>query len=168
MHDNARLLHQLYESLNSHDYKSMAECYHPAATFRDIAFDLRGKEQIAALWRMICSGDIRTRFEVVRADEAAGAAKVVDEYTFTDTRRRVRNEIVSRFRFRDGLIVEHLDSCDARAWAGQALGGLAGFVAGRVRFVRARKARAKLRKFIEANAGDGLTGKEKTHANRAG
>jgi hypothetical protein len=130
----------------------MADCYHPAATFHDIAFDLLGKEQIGSMWEMICGGDIRSRFEIVRADEATGAARVVDEYTFTDTGRRVRNEIESHFRFRDSLIIEHLDLCDARVWAAEALGGVDGFLAGRFRFLRAWKARAKLRNFQADNA----------------
>src|SRR3954471_13993830 len=122
MHPNTKLVERLYNSLNQHQAAEMADCYHPQATFHDIAFDLQGKEQIHAMWRMICSGDIRATFQVLSADDACGASKVVDEYTFADTGRRVRNPIESRFRFRDGLIVEHRDSCDARAWADAALG----------------------------------------------
>jgi hypothetical protein len=130
----------------------MADCYHPAATFYDIAFDLRGKDQICAMWRLICSGDISAKFEIVRVDDREGVVKLVDEYTFKDTGRRVRNPIESRFRFREGLIVQHVDSCDARAWADAALGGFAGFLAGRFRFLRARKAHAKLRPFLQTTA----------------
>ena len=152
MHNSAKLLEQLYSSLNRHDHQGMANCYHRAASFCDIAFDLKGRDQMHAMWQMICSGDIRSTFEIVRADEVSAVAKLVDEYTFTDTGRRVRNQIESRFRFQDGLIIEHRDSCDARAWAAAAVGGIGGFLAGRLRFVRAWKARAKLRRFIQANA----------------
>jgi ketosteroid isomerase-like protein len=152
MHTNEKLLHQLYDSLNRHDYQAMANCYHPAATFHDIAFHLNGKDQIRAMWQMICTGDIRSTFEVVRADDTAGVVKLIDEYTFTDTGRRVRNPIVSRFRFRDGLIIDHRDSCDARAWAAAAVGGIGGFLAGRFRFLRARKAWSKLQPFLQASA----------------
>ncbi len=152
MHNNASVLERLYSSLNCHDYQSMANCYHPAARFRDIAFDLKGRNEIGAMWQMICAGDIRTTFAVIDADDASGSVKLVDEYTFTDTGRRVRNQIESRFLFRDGLIIEHRDSCDARAWAAAAIGGIGGFVAGRFRFLRAWKARAKLSRFMEANS----------------
>jgi len=152
MHPNADLLRKLYTSLNQHRYAGMAECYHREAIFHDIAFDLQGKDQIAVMWRMICSGDLRATFEVVRADDRSGMAEVVDEYTFAETGRRVRNPIESRFRFRDGLIIEHRDSCDARAWANAALGGFGGFLAGRLRFLRAWKANAMLRRFSIANA----------------
>jgi ketosteroid isomerase-like protein len=152
MHDNTKLVERLYDALNRHDSEAMANCYHPKARFRDIAFDLKGRDQIGTMWGMICKGDIQARFEVVRADEASGVAKLVDEYTFTDTGRRVRNSIESSFRFRDGLIVEHRDFCDERAWAAQAIGGPIGFLAGRLRFLRAWKANAKLRRFREASA----------------
>jgi len=143
---------QLYNSLNRHDYRAMTNCYHQEAGFRDIAFDLKGRDEICTMWQMICSGDIHLTFEIVSADESSAVAKLVDEYTFTDTGKRVRNPIESRFRFRDGLIIEHHDFCDPRAWAAAAVGGIGGFLAGRLRLVRAWKARAKLRRFIRANA----------------
>lgn len=154
-HPNAELVRRLYGCLDRHQPEEMAKCYHPDATFHDIAFDLSGKERIAAMWRMICAGDIRAALESVQAGDATGSATVVDQYTFTDTGRPVRNRIQSEFRFRDGLIVEHRDSCDARAWASAAIGGAAGFLAGRFRFLRAWKAGRKLRRFVRAG-GAGL------------
>ena len=148
MHPNAALLDRLFRNLDLHRAGRMAECYHPKATFRDIAFDLHGKDEIHAMWRMICGGDIRATFVIVHADDECGMVKLVDDYTFTDTGRKVRNTIESRFRFRHGLIVEHRDACDAKAWASAALGGVAGFLAGRCRFLRAWKARNKLRQFL--------------------
>ncbi|MEP6494729.1 MAG: nuclear transport factor 2 family protein [bacterium] len=148
MHPNVALMQRLYTGLNQHDHRVMVDCYHPAATFRDIAFDLRGRDQIGAMWRMICTSDISATFDVVRADDNSGLATLVDEYTFSDTGRRVRNEIESRFRFQDGLIIDHRDSCDARAWAAAAVGGVGGWLAGRFRFLRAWKARRKLRPFL--------------------
>jgi hypothetical protein len=149
MHPHAQLLERLFTSLNRHDAGAMAEAYHPDARFRDIAFDLRGRTAIHDMWRMICAGDIRATFEVVEADDRQGRVRLVDEYTFTDTGRRVRNQIDSRFRFADGLIIEHHDVCDARAWAAMAIGGAGGFLAGRVGFLRRMKARRKLASFAQ-------------------
>jgi hypothetical protein len=59
----------------------------------------------------------------------------------------VRNAIDSRFHFRDGLIVEQRDSCDARLWGRMAIGGLPGFLAGHIRLLRSWKASALLRDF---------------------
>lgn len=130
MHPNALVIDRLYRSLNRHEYEAMAACYHPAARFRDIAFDLKGRTEIAVMWRMICSGDIRASFEVIAADNWSVTAMLTDKYTFRG--RPVTNRIESRFRFADGLIVEHIDSCDARAWpprrsAGSADSCLAGY-----------------------------------------
>jgi SnoaL-like domain len=152
MHPNALLLHQLFESVNRREDRAVADCYHRDATFHDIAFDLRGKKEIHDMWRMICAGDLRVTFEVVHADDQGGRARVVDEYTFSDTKRRVRNVIDSRFRFADDRIIEHNDDCDPRKWAAMAIGGISGFVAGRVPFLRRLKASRKLRKFVEGQA----------------
>jgi hypothetical protein len=148
MHPHAALLDKLFTSLDRHDHQAMAGCYHPAATFRDIAFDLKGKRQIHAMWHMICEGDLRVTVETATAADDGGRARLVDEYTFSSTGRRVRNPIDSHFRFHNGLIVEQRDECDPRAWAAMALGGVSGFLAGRSRLLRARKAAKKLEDFI--------------------
>jgi len=149
MHRNAVLLQRLFVSLNGHDPHAMAECYHPDARFQDIAFDLQGKREIAAMWKMICRGDIRAKFHVLHADDQGGLVKVVDEYTFSDTGREVFNPIESRFEFRDGLIATHVDTCDPVIWAAMAIGGFRGFLAGEFRALRAWKARKKLEPFLK-------------------
>ena len=154
MHPNEDLLHRLFSALDRHDHRTMASCYHPAATFRDIAFDLRGSRQIHGMWHMICKGDIRATFKVVHVNDQEGRVRLVGRYTFGATKsplkrgRPVRNVIDSRLRFRDGLIIEHRDICDARAWARSALGGPIGFLAGRIRFLRSHAAKKKLNGFV--------------------
>lgn len=152
MHPNFALLNKLFTALGDHDHETMASCYHPQARFRDIAFDLEGREQIHGMWRMICSGDIRVQFEILEADDRSGRVRLVDTYSF-DAKERppgrpVRNEILSRFEFEDGRIISQDDRSDAKEWARQAVGGLRGFLAGRLRFLRSRKARAKLDRFL--------------------
>jgi uncharacterized protein len=149
MHTNAILLQRLFTSLDQHDHRSMADCYHPEARFTDIAFDLRGENKIHAMWHMICQGDIRATFELLDADDYNGRVSLVDDYTFTSTGHRVHNVIDSHFSFRDGRIIEHRDSCDPRVWAAMALGGTSGFFAGRFRFLRSFKAQKMLDAFIE-------------------
>jgi ketosteroid isomerase-like protein len=158
MHANGALLERLFTALDRHDHPAMASCYHEEATFRDIAFDLRGRRQIHAMWDMICAGDIRATFDVLEADDRTGWVRLVDVYTFgatpgkPDTGRPVRNVIDSHFRFRDGLIVEHTDDCDPRQWAAMALGGATGFLAGHVAIVRRRTARKKLDEFVRTRS----------------
>src|SRR2546425_11048134 len=116
-HANAVLLQRLYTSLGQHDHQAMADCYHSEAAFSDIAFDLRGRKQIHAMWHMICQGDIRATCDLVQADDRSGEVNLVDDYTFSSSGRSVHNVIHSHFRFREGVIVEHHDFCDTRAWA---------------------------------------------------
>jgi hypothetical protein len=158
MHANATLLNKLFTALGAHDHATMASCYHPDAHFRDIAFDLQGRKPIHSMWHMICSGDIRVEFEIVQADDRVGRVSLIDAYTFGASRnplkpgRPIRNAIESRFLFEDGMIRRQDDDCDPKQWARSALGdGIAGFLAGRLRFLRSRKAKAKLAAFVETH-----------------
>jgi ketosteroid isomerase-like protein len=150
-HPHARLLATLYTALDAKDHAAMAACYHPDAEFRDIAFTLRGRTQIHAMWHLIAETDLRATFTVRSADDETGTVDLVDDYTFRDTGRRVRNVIRSEFRFRDGLIVAHRDACSAARWGVQALGPVKGVLAWLVPATRRAKAMAKLRRFIASH-----------------
>ena len=152
MHRNEALLTKLFQHLNEKKPDLIADCYDDNATFRDIAFTLEGKEQIHAMWDMICSpnkagekSDITATVQELSADESTGRAVVIDDYTYRDTGRKVHNRIVSTFKFLDGKIIEQKDDCDAVSWAKQAMGGFEGFIAGHVSFIRRWKAMKKLR-----------------------
>jgi hypothetical protein len=75
--------------------------------------------------------------------------QVLLNYTFRDTGRHVHNPIQSNFRFQDGLIIEHIDTCDALDWGVQALGLKDGILSWLFPAKRKEKAMEKLRKFIE-------------------
>ena len=149
MHPNAALLEKLYTDLAQHDHEAMAACYHEDATFNDIAFDLSGKKEIHAMWHMISESDLKITFDIIRADEHTGRVNWVADYTLTATGRNVHNVIESRFHFHEGLIIEQRDLSDAKAWAAMAVGGPAGFVGGRVRFLRSQRAITILRDFVK-------------------
>ena len=153
MHPNAALIHRLFTALTEHQPDVMASCYDPNATFEDIAFRLRGRQEIHDMWRMICLGgsEITATCEILHADDATARVRVVDDYKFGEDKRPVVNRIDSHFVFRDGRIVEHRDDCDSRAWAEAAIGGVGGFIAGRVSFVRRYMAGRKLKKFLRAH-----------------
>jgi ketosteroid isomerase-like protein len=152
MHSHAEVVTRLFMALQKHDHEAMASCYDDDATFKDIAFDISGKKRIHAMWHMICEGDIRSSFDIVKVDDRVAVVKVVDEYTFRSSGRKVHNVIESRFRLKNGSIVDQQDTCDAREWAGMALGGVSGFLAGRLDFVRRAKARKTLDAFIDKHA----------------
>lgn len=149
MHPNESLIQKLYTGLQNHDHQAMADCYHPNATFRDIAFSLRGKKQVHAMWHKISETDLKATFTVKSADDLTGEADLIDDYTFTDTGRRIHNEINSHFQFQDGLIIAHHDDCNAVKWGQQAFGYWKGLVVGLIPFLRAHKAKILLEEFIK-------------------
>jgi hypothetical protein len=163
IHPNEALLTRLFTALREKDHATMASCYHVHAKFRDIAFYRRGRKEIHEMWRMICHGDIRLKFVIVEADDHRGRVKLIDSYTFHPLEdppgsgsrpgRPVVNAIESRFEFEGPKIRRQDDYCDAVDWAGQAIDGkLAAFLAGRIRLLRSRKAKAKLRAFLHDEA----------------
>lgn len=121
--DNRALIERFYRAFQQRDAATMAACYHPAATFRDPVFELEGA-RVGAMWKMLTSrgADLRVEFSNVVADAASGGADWQAWYTFSSTGRPVHNIIAARFRFADGLIVEHVDTFDFWRWARQALG----------------------------------------------
>ena len=84
------------------------------------------------------------------ADDTTGTAHWLANYTFTQTGRKVHNDVRASFRFADGLIAEHDDSFGFHTWARQALGppglllGWTPIIQGPVR----RRARASLDEFM--------------------
>lgn len=125
MHPNEALVTRFYERFAALDAEGMVACYHPDATFSDPVFpDLRGRDQVGDMWRMLASGarDFRLTFRDVRADDATGSAHWEADYLFSRTKRPVHNVIDARFTFRDGLIATHRDAFDLWRWSRMALG----------------------------------------------
>ena len=123
-HANAELIDRFYASFRNRDAKSMADCYHPDATFRDPIFEVAGRD-VGDMWTMLCERgrDLTLDWRVLAADERQGAAHWEPRYTFTVTGRPVHNIIDSRFTFRDGRIATHVDSFSLWRWSRMALGG---------------------------------------------
>ncbi len=124
MNTHQQLIERFYQSFQRKDYRSMAECYHPDATFHDAAFHLENGKEIAAMWHMLCEAgkDLRIEFSGVQADERSGRAHWEAWYTFSRTGRKVHNVIEATFEFRDGKIIRHTDRFSFRRWSRQALG----------------------------------------------
>ena len=122
-HPHADLITRFYEAFAQRDAKAMRACYHPEVHFQDEAFDLRGA-RAGAMWHMLCKRgkDLVLTVSNVQADETAGSAHWVADYTFSQTGRQVHNEIDAAFTFRDGLIHTHRDRFDFWRWSRQALG----------------------------------------------
>jgi ketosteroid isomerase-like protein len=122
MRTNEQLIERLFTSLDRGDFQSVADCYRDDAEFRDIAFDLKGKGNIAAMWHLVCSKQTKVSFCDIKDDDFSGTAHWEALYQFSRTNQLVHNEIDSTFTFRDGKILVHRDQCDRWLWARQALG----------------------------------------------
>jgi ketosteroid isomerase-like protein len=148
---NQELLESFYSAFARRDGDAMAAAYAPSATFTDPAFPGLKDGQPGDMWRMLTSRSTDLSLELVscQADESSGSARWIATYTFAQTGRKVVNDVQSRFRFVDGLIVEQTDEFDFHRWAGQAL-GLKGKLLGGTSFLRTAvqgKARAGLDAF---------------------
>ena len=156
---NNALIERFYEAFDRHDGEAMAACYAPNARFHDPAFgELHGDEP-GAMWKMLTgrADDLRVRLVEHDADATTGSAHWLADYTFTQTGRKVHNDVQARFRFADGLIAEHDDSFGFHAWARQALGP-AGLLLGWTPIVKGKvrgQARAGLSEFMGSPPGSG-------------
>ena len=123
MADNASVIRELYEALDRHDGETMARQYAPEGRFKDPAFGELSGVEAGDMWRMLTgrSEDLRVNLAEHSADGDSGTAHWIANYTFS-TGRPVVNDIHARFRFRDGLILDHEDSFSLWRWARQALG----------------------------------------------
>lgn len=124
MHKHEALIHQLYMALQQLDAEGMMSCYHEEATFRDPVFILKSKEEIAAMWTLLCSRakEFELTFEQVEANDETGSAYIEATYLFSQTNRMVTNRITSAFEFKDGLIFRQTDQFNFWRWSRQALG----------------------------------------------
>lgn len=129
-HPNAQTIRRYFGCLAAGDYAGMTACLAPSVEFRDLGFQLSGREAVGLMWQMLClrEGGIRVSVRDVEADDLGGTANWECQYEFqTDAdspKRSVHNRISSRFRFSplNGLIVEHQDDCDFWTWFEQAMG----------------------------------------------
>lgn len=148
---NEEVVHRLYSALQKVDYETMISCYHPDATFKDPVFDLSSKKEIAGMWTMLCkrAKEFEFHYEQVKADKETGKARLRAKYLFSQSNRMVHNDIDARFKFKDGLIIEHIDSFNFWRWSRQAL-GLPGLLLGWSSFLQERvqrQARKNLEQF---------------------
>jgi ketosteroid isomerase-like protein len=159
-HPNAELLNRFYRAFAALDADTMAACYAPDAHFQDEVFTLAGRDEISAMWRMLCTAT-RTRgmdawsleFSGVSADAAQGKAHWEAHYRFSATGRLVHNVIDAQVSFRDGLIIGHRDRFDFWSWSRQAL-GTAGWLLGWTPLLR-RKVKAQAAANLKAFRGQG-------------
>ena len=154
-HPNDELVQRFYAAFAATDGAGMQSCYAPDIKFSDPVFpDLEGY-RAGAMWRMLTEtpGDLKIDLLEHDADDSKGSAHWQAHYTFSQTGRKVFNDIHAEFRFREGLIAEHRDSFDFHRWSRQALGPM-GLLLGWTPIVRGavqKKADARLGEWVAAH-----------------
>ena len=163
MHPNQQSIENFYSAFARLDADTMAQCYADDASFDDEVFSLRGRREVAGMWRMLCQAtqakgaDVwKLQFRDVQADAATGRAHWDAHYRFSSTGRIVDNSIDARFSFNpQGQIASHQDSFDFWSWSRQALGA-PGYVLGWTPLLRGKvrkQAGASLRSFLAKEPG---------------
>ncbi len=127
--NNAALIERFYEAFAVFDSDTMQACYAEDAKFEDPVFNLHGREQIGAMWRMLCETIRDKSRDAWRLDTSrivsegnSGRAHWEPHYRFSATGRLVHNVVDATFTFRDGLIATHRDAFNFWRWSRQALG----------------------------------------------
>ncbi len=145
---NDELIQRFYAAFDRKDGDAMAACYTADARFDDPVFPgLTGKEP-GDMWRMLTSRATDLKIDTT------GSAHWIATYTFSQTGRKVVNDVRAEFKFRDGLIAEHEDDFDFYKWSKQAL-GTPGLLLGWSPIIRnatRKKARAGLDEFAAGNS----------------
>lgn len=147
---NAEVIERFYGGFAAGDADRMATCYHADVHFYDDVFeDLNGPE-VMKMWRVLLtrSDGLRITLGDYAADVDTGSAHWSAAYTFSGTGRKVTNEIDASFIFRDGLIVDHVDSFNFWRWSRMALGA-PGLLLGWSPIVKS-KVRAQSRELLES------------------
>lgn len=154
MNINEQTIHRFYTAFQERNYEVMQDCYADEAKFSDEAFQNLNASQVRAMWKMLClrGKDLQLEFTDVKADDTRGSCQWTARYTFSKTGRRVENKIAASFVFKDGKIIDHVDSFDFYKWIKQAIGpvgmllGWTGFFQNKVRAT----AMASLHDFIKS------------------
>lgn len=156
--ENKALIARFYAAFAARDGGSMAATYRADARFEDPVFGPLTGAEAGAMWRMLTSrpgSDLHIELPEHEANGTSGTAHWIARYTFARTGKRVVNDIHARFRFENGLVVEHVDRFSFWRWSRQAFGPV-GLLAGWTPFLRTavrRKAKLDLASFMTGGRG---------------
>ncbi len=136
--DNNELIEKFYTSFSNGDAKGMIECYHENITFKDPAFgELKG-EKAKKMWEMLLSKKNSTTqisFDNVETTKETGSVNWTAKYVYGEKNRKVINMITANFKFKEGKIIEHIDTFNLWKWTQQAL-GISGYILGWSSFMK--------------------------------
>ena len=157
MDPNEQIISNFYHSFQRLDAQGMNSCYSDDIVFFDPVFELLQADQAKAMWRMLCRNakDFSLTYGNIKAlDEEYYTCDWVATYTFSQTGKRVVNNVKAHMKMLDGKIVEHSDGFSLHKWSTQAL-GFPGWLLGWNSFFQRKiknKARKKLLQYMQTEA----------------
>ena len=122
---NYNLIKEFYEAFARGDAAAMSICYSDNVYFEDPAFGVLKGNEAKTMWEMLIKsskGELKISFSDIEINGNKGTAKWRAEYEFSQTGRKVLNQITANFEFSDGKIVKHIDEFNLWKWSKQALG----------------------------------------------
>lgn len=139
MNTHQKIISTFYTAFTKKDVENMVGLYADDVVFQDPAFGTLHGKRARDMWRMLISSqkgkDFDVRFHSVTATATGGTAHWTASYVFSQTGRKVVNEIDATFVIVDGKIVKHTDTFPLRKWAHQAM-GFKGWLLGGTAFFR--------------------------------
>lgn len=124
-HHNEQLINDFYTAFANGDANGMIACYDDNVTFKDPVFGKLENGRPAKMWEMLLSRKKNTTkvvFDTIEANESMGSANWTATYEYGPKNRKVVNNVTANFKFKDGKIIEHVDTFDLWKWTKQALG----------------------------------------------
>ena len=117
---SADVIKAFYEAFSKRDAEGMVKHYADDVRFSDPVFqDLKG-EEAKNMWRMLCERGKDLTVEV--SNITASSAHWDATYTFSQSGRKVFNQIDATFTFEGDKIKTHTDVFDLYKWTRMALG----------------------------------------------
>lgn len=126
MNENSKVITSFYNAFQAGDAELMVSHYSDDVSFSDPAFGNLNGEHARNMWRMLITSQKGKQFDIVykdvEADEKGGTGHWQATYNFSQTGRKVVNEIDALFEIKNGKITKHVDTFDIHKWARQAMG----------------------------------------------
>lgn len=152
-----QLITNFYTAFQNRDAASMNACYSDGIIFYDPVFELLEHGRAKDMWEMLCKNakDLDIKFGNIKdLGDDYYTCDWVASYTFSQTGRKVVNNVKAHMKIQNGKIVEHSDAFSLHKWSTQAL-GFSGWLLGWNSFFQRKiknKAKRNLMKYIEARS----------------
>ena len=149
--NNKQLIENFYTAFSNGDANGMTNCYDSNVVFEDPAFGRLENGKPAKMWEMLMSRKKETTtlvFSNIEANETTGKANWTATYEYGPKNRKVVNNVTANFKFKDGKIIEHIDTFDLWKWTKQAL-GLPGVLLGWSSFMKNKIQKTTNQQLIE-------------------